>query len=136
MIVPQALDSDVTLILLKPAKKKRLVCTESALAGAEHVRTFVQDQVPEDYSPEEKAMFGMAMWMVRGNMFAGFGIRNERLLVRVGEDAVESILAQKPVGVTRCGGGGRTFKGTLMIEAEPFGSEKQLRRWANWRLTG
>ena len=70
-------------------------------------------------------MFGFAMFMVRGNMFLGFGNNSssysENLLVRVGEEAVISTLADSPVGVQRCiMKSGRAFPGTLMIESSQF----------------
>ena len=68
----------------------------------------------------------------RRQMFLGVGFRSERLLVRVGEDAVESALAVHPAGVTRCTtelpGRHRTFPGTLMIDLEQFRGAK-LREW-------
>ena len=64
-------------------------------------------------------MFGMAMWLVRGNMFLGVGRDTQLLLVRVGEERVEGLLAAHPVGVARCGAAsGRVFPGTLMVETD------------------
>ena len=122
-----------------PAKKKRKKkkrYTESELNGWHFVQTFVADNVPEDWDFEEKQMFGFAMFMVRGNMFLGFGNNSssygENLLVRVGEDAVISTLADSPVGVQRCiMKSGRAFPGTLMIESSQFNSMSKLRHWFN-----
>jgi len=49
------------------------------------VRSYVEEHVPEEHTLEERQMFGMAMWLVRGNMFLGVGLNSERLLVRVGD---------------------------------------------------
>jgi hypothetical protein len=107
--------------------------SESVLNGAYFVRTFVGEHVPEDWPLEEKRMFGFAMFMVRGNMFMGFGMSptwGEQLLVRVGENAVTAALAGQPAGVRRCmTSNGRTFSGTLMIDAEQYGSNHKMRRW-------
>ena len=53
----------------------------SAIVDA--VRSYVEEHVPEEHELEERQMFGMAMWLVRGNMFLGVGLKSERLLVRV-----------------------------------------------------
>lgn len=42
---------------------------------------------------------------------------------------MKATLAGQPAGVTRCGAGSRTFRGTLMIDAEQFGSSRKMRRW-------
>ena len=84
----------------KKKRKKKKRYTESELNGWHFVQTFVADNVPEDWDFEEKQMFGFAMFMVRGNMFLGFGNNSssysENLLVRVGEEAVISTLADSP----------------------------------------
>ena len=66
-------------------------------------------------------MFGMNMFMVRGNMCLGVGLTSGKLLVRVGEPRVVRALAEHPAGVRRCQSesSGRTFAGTLMVEPAP-----------------
>jgi len=99
-------------------------------AVVEGVRAFVEEHVPDEWQLEEREMFGMAIWMVRGNMFLGIGLRSERLLVRVGEAQVEATLAQGERGVSRCSAAsGRTFSGTLMVDLEQFRGAALLRRW-------
>ena len=94
------------------------------------VRTFLDEHVPEGYSVDEKNMFGFAMFLVRGNMFLGVNHRSERLLVRIGEERVESALA--PPGVTRCGSeNGRVFRGTIMVEPELYKGDDRLATWFN-----
>jgi hypothetical protein len=100
------------------------------MAAIDGVRAFIQENIPEDWALEERRMFGMVMWLVRGNMFIGVGQRTERLLVRVGDDAVEATLATQSQGVERCATeGGRTFRGTLMVGLEQFRGEQRLRPW-------
>ena len=93
------------------------------------VRAYVEEHVPDGWAIEEREMFGMAMWLVRGNMFLGIGLTSERLLVRVGEPQVEPTLAAHPNGVSRCGSGERTFPGTLMVELEQFCGDERMTVW-------
>ena len=72
-------------------------------AAVEGVRAFIEERVPNDWALEEKVMFGMQMWMLRGNMFIGVGLKSTRLLVRIGEENVEGTLAHHQEGVERCG---------------------------------
>ena len=63
-------------------------------------------------------------------MFLGVNHRSERLLVRIGEERVESALA--PPGVTRCGSeNGRVFRGTIMVEPELYKGDDRLATWFN-----
>ena len=99
-------------------------------AVVEGVRAFLDDNVPAGMVIEEKTMFGMNMWMLRGNMFLGVGLQSQRLLVRVGEDCVEDVLSAHPVGVARCGAAtGRVFRGTLMVEIEQYRGSELLSEW-------
>ena len=41
----------------------------------ECVRVYLEENLPDDASLTEKCMFGMDMFMVRGNMFIGVGVR-------------------------------------------------------------
>jgi methylated-DNA-protein-cysteine methyltransferase-like protein len=110
--------------------------SQAASAVIEGVRAYLEDHVPDGWAMEEKTMFGMNMWMVRGNMFLGVGFKSQRLLVRVGEENVETILADSQAkhekdaaGVARCGTpGGRSFPGTLMVELPQYKGQL-LRRW-------
>ena len=64
------------------APKQKGPRVPSAIVDA--VRSYVEEHMPEEDALEERQMFGMAMWLVRGNMFLGVGLNSERLLVRVG----------------------------------------------------
>ena len=114
------------------ASRRRPAAKEPRVPSAivEGVRAYVQDHVPDDWSLEEREMFGMAMWMVNGNMFMGVGLRSQRLLVRVGEAQVVATLEGAPAGVARCGTpGGRTFPGTLMVDLDAFRGADKLGVW-------
>ena len=104
---------------------------ESLLIG--HVRRFIEENLPDNHTLEERRMFGMCMWMVRGNMFLGVGLQSDRMLVRVGEPAVEPLLEAHPEGVVRCGrelpGAHTVFPGTLMVEPAQYKGEAQMRSW-------
>ena len=97
----------------------------------ECVRTYLEENLPEDASIADKRMFGMDMFMVRGNMFMGIGYQSKRLLARVGEDAVVKTLAENRPGVARCqsSDGSRVFSGTLMIDQEEFTGNVKLGKW-------
>ena len=64
---------------------KRRKGPQQASAIVDAVRAYVEEHVPEEHTLEERQMFGMAMWLVRGNMFLGVGLNSEQLLVRVGD---------------------------------------------------
>ena len=82
------------------------------------VRIFIEENLPDDAALLEKRMFGMDMFLVRGNMFMGLGLHSQRLLVRIGEEAVAKVLAENLPGVARCtSASGQTFPGTCMVEA-------------------
>ena len=77
-----------------PPKRRRAVerpqpTAESPMIG--NVRRFVEENLPDDHVVEERRMFGMCMWLVRGNMFLGVGLNSDRMLLRVGEPAVEAV---------------------------------------------
>ena len=128
-------DDEPSLSGVPPPKKKASPRPpppdESLLIG--HVRRFVEENLPEEHTVEERRMFGMCMWLVRGNMFLGVGLRSEHMLVRVGEPAVEPLLAAHPEGVRRCGselpGAHRVFPGTLMVEPAQYMGDAQMRAW-------
>ena len=99
------------------------------------VRNFVEQHVPEGDGLEERQMFGMAMWLVRGNMFLGVGLRSGRLLLRVGEENVEGILEAHPLGVERCGAAsGRVFPGTVMVDQEHFRGDTLMAPWFDYAM--
>lgn len=112
----------------KELKLSRRPCGHYAVI--EGVRAFVEEHVPDGWMLEEREMFGFVMWMVRGKMFLGVGLRSPVLLLRVGEELVEKTLACYSVGVSRCvSASGRTFKGSLLVESEHFCGEEKMRGW-------
>lgn len=121
-----------------PPAPKRRATTRPTPAAAEsvmigNVRRFIEEYLPEDHTFEERTMFGMCMWLVRGHMFLGVGVTSDTLLVRVGEPAVERLLASHPVGVRRCAsekpGASSVFPGTLLVEPAQYRGDVQLRKW-------
>lgn len=86
------------LVLLVPLASALLAPTPAARSVAVRPSSYLDDiaaapaaaakpaapaPMPEEHELEERQMFGMAMWLVRGNMFLGVGLKSERLLVRV-----------------------------------------------------
>ena len=72
--------------------------------------------MPGDWDLEERRMFGMIMWMVRGHMFIDVSLSSQKLIVRVGEENVDPILAKhSAIGVEQCASadGARVYKGTI-----------------------
>ena len=121
-----------------PPAPKRRATTRPTPAAAEsvmigNVRRFIEEYLPEDHTFEERTMFGMCMWLVRGHMFLGVGVTSDTLLVRVGKPAVERLLASHPVGVRRCAsekpGASSVFPGTLLVEPAQYRGDVQLRKW-------
>jgi TfoX/Sxy family transcriptional regulator of competence genes len=73
----------------------------------------------------EQKMFGGVAFMVAGNMACG--PHGDRLMVRVGADAVPAALAEphvKPMAFT-----GKVMKSFVTIEPEGMKTHAQLRRW-------
>ena len=118
-------------LLKRRATTRPTPAAESVMIG--NVRRFIEEYLPEDHTFEERKMFGMCMWLVRGHMFLGVGVTSDTLLVRVGEPAVERLLASHPVGVRRCAsekpGASSVFPGTLLVEPAQYRGDVQLRRW-------
>ena len=55
-----------------PKRPKAPKMAREPSAVVEGVRAFVEENVPDSWALEERTMFGMAMWMLRGNVsFAG-----------------------------------------------------------------
>jgi TfoX/Sxy family transcriptional regulator of competence genes len=73
----------------------------------------------------EKKMFGGIAFMVRGNMCCG--VIRDKLMVRVGPEAYGSML-EKP-HVHEMDFTGRPLTGFLYVEAQGFGSSKELKYW-------
>ena len=73
----------------------------------------------------EKKMFGGVGFMIGGNM-AG-GVHKEALIIRVGPDAYDESLEKphaKVFDIT-----GRAMKGWIMLDAEGFAEDDDLRDW-------
>jgi hypothetical protein len=73
----------------------------------------------------EKRMFGGLVFMLKGNMCVG--IVKDRLMVRVGPDAYESLL--KAPHARKFDITGKPLKGFLLVEPDGFESDQGLGRW-------
>lgn len=105
--------------------------------AVEGVRAFVEEHVPGDWDLEERRMFGMIMWMVRGHMFIGVSLSSQKLIVRVGEENVDPILAKhSAIGVEQCASadGARVYKGTIRVDLDAYRGEKRLQVWFDYAL--
>jgi len=74
-----------------------------------------------------KAMFGGVGYMVQGNMACG--ILDDRLIVRVGKDAYDEMLALPGTSVFDTTG--RPMAGWVMVNADVISEENQLLEWVS-----
>lgn len=77
---------------------------------------------------EEKKMFGGIGWMLSGNMCVG--IYKEWLIIRVGVDVAETLLAKKdvePMDIT-----GKPMKGWAKIAPAAIKTKPQLARYTRY----
>ena len=130
---PLPLPEETVPVAREPKRpcRKRAPLAPAEFLLIDNVRRFMEENVPDDHTLEERRMFGMLMWLVRGNMFLGVGHDSGLLLVRVGESNVASILAANPAGVRRCqsANSSRVFPGTLMVEPDQYRGEARMRTW-------
>ncbi len=75
----------------------------------------------------EKKMFGGICFLVNGNM--ALGLAKDDLMVRVGQDSYEKLLAQP--NVRKMDFTGRPLKGFLYVGAIGTSSDKDLRNWVS-----
>ena len=95
------------------------------MALVERIRQYLSTM-----SFEEKSMFGGKGFMINGNMACG--IYKEFLIVRVGRERYEELLAQpnaKPFDIT-----GKAMKGWIMVDVKDVESEKALHFWLQLSL--
>ncbi|MBC8443553.1 MAG: TfoX/Sxy family protein [Deltaproteobacteria bacterium] len=74
---------------------------------------------------ENKKMFGGVCHLYAGHMFCG--VHKDWLILRLGETAAEKAFQQpfvKPFDIT-----GRPMKGWVMVAAEGFATDAQLKQW-------
>jgi hypothetical protein len=71
----------------KPKRARAPGPSSASSSLVDGVRAYIEEHVPPElFAVEERAMFGCAMFLVRGNMFLGVAMRSERLLARMGEE--------------------------------------------------
>ena len=63
---------------------------DQATLGA--IRTFIEENLPDDATLEEKSMFGCNCFMVRGHIFLAVKYDGSRILVRVGKAQMDGCL--------------------------------------------
>lgn len=74
---------------------------------------------------DDKKMFGGVCYLLDGNMFCG--VYKDLLILRLGQDRSEEVLKQpfaRPFDIT-----GKKMKGWVMLAAEGFKSDDELRAW-------
>ena len=85
----------------------------------------VREEMSELPGYVEKKMFGGVGFMLHGNMACG--VNGEDLIVRVGPESYESVLAKphtRPFDMT-----GRPMKGWVVVIAEGYKADRDLKAW-------
>ncbi len=75
----------------------------------------------------EKKMFGGLCFLVNGNM--ALGLVNDDLMIRVGPNSYEKLLAQP--NVRKMDFTGKPLKGFLYVGAKGTDSDKDLKKWVS-----
>ena len=75
----------------------------------------------------EKKMFGGLCFLVNGNM--ALGLVNEDLMIRIGPESYEKMLAQP--NVRKMDFTGKPLKGFLYVGAKGTDSDKDLKKWVS-----
>lgn len=75
----------------------------------------------------EKKMFGGLCFLVNGNM--ALGLVNDDLMIRVGPESYEQMLAQPNVRIMDFTG--KPLKGFLYVGVKGTGSDKDLKKWVS-----
>jgi TfoX/Sxy family transcriptional regulator of competence genes len=76
-------------------------------------------------SVTEKKMFGGLCFLIKGNMVCG--VERNKLMLRVGPDQYEAVLAKKharPMDFT-----GRPLKGFVYVSSEGYQTAASLKKW-------
>ena len=95
-------------------------------ALAQRVRGVLQDEL----GVTERKMFGGLCFMLRGNMCGG--IMGDALLLRVGRERYQEVLAQphtRPMDFT-----GRPMKGFICVDPDGVATDDTLREWLQWGI--
>ena len=95
------------------------------MAYDEQVADRVRQAISNHGGLSERRMFGGLCLMVNGNMFAG--IRDDELMLRVGPERFEALLAKpgaRPMDFT-----GRPMHGYLYVAATAFERDEDLSTW-------
>jgi TfoX/Sxy family transcriptional regulator of competence genes len=95
------------------------------VAYDEELAQRVRDQLSDEPSVTEKAMFGGLAFLLDGNM--AVGLSGDELMVRVGPDASDEALARPHTRVFDMTG--RPMRGWILVAAEGVGSDDELAAW-------
>ena len=95
------------------------------MAYDEELAQRVRDQLSDEPSVTEKAMFGGLAFLLDGNM--AVGLSGDELMVRVGPDASDEALARPHTRVFDMTG--RPMRGWILVAAEGVGSDDELAAW-------
>jgi hypothetical protein len=95
-------------------------------SAAERVRGHLSSRC----RPIERKMMGGICFMVDGNMCCG--VAGSSLLVRVGREAYDAMLAQRHVRPLQFSG--RRATGFVLVDAEGYASDAALATWIGWAL--
>ena len=94
------------------------------MAYSEELAQRIRDLVAPRDGVTERKMFGGIAWMIGGNMACG--VIGEDLLVRLGREDAERILAEPHVGLMQMGE--RTMRGFFTVDAAGIADDAQLAR--------
>ena len=86
--------------------------------------------IPDNQGLTENRMFGGFGYMLNGNMCVG--IHKETLIIRVGVDTAEKILAEdhvRPMDFT-----GRVMKGWATVEPEAISEDEDITRFCQYAI--
>lgn len=89
---------------------------------ADRVRELVADR-----PMTEKQMFGGLSFLLAGNM--AVGIHKDSLMVRVGSDEADAVLAEPDARIFDMGG--RPMKNWVLVDQQVLADEADLRRWVD-----
>jgi TfoX/Sxy family transcriptional regulator of competence genes len=97
------------------------------MAYDEGLATRVRELLGDRPGLVEKQMFGGLAFLVYGNMACG--VRGDDLIVRVAADDAETALDEP--GTRRFDLTGRPMKGWLLVAADGYAEDEDLRRWVD-----
>jgi TfoX/Sxy family transcriptional regulator of competence genes len=95
------------------------------MAYDERIANRIKKLVSDWKNATDKKMFGGVCHLLNGNMFCG--VHKEFLILRLGEEKADAVLKLphvRPFDIT-----GRPMKGWVMVAADGFKSDGELKKW-------